>query len=167
MLMSLATENLKMTNTMKAEKKYEAGSTTPMGSDMSKLLKQYGRGPIQFTGVEDSLYERHLVFDNVIELTTIGARERFEAIARSVRDVLSQRWVYTEKTYERENAKRVYYLSMEFLIGRSLANNVTNLLLDPIVNDLVKRENLDWYELLEQEPDAGLGNVGLGRLAAC
>src|SRR5262245_15959561 len=157
----------KMSNAIKAEKQYEAGSATSMGYDMSKLREQYGSGPVQFTGEEDSLYKRHLVFDNVMEVTTIGARERFEAIARSVRDVRSQRWVATEKTYERENAKRVYYLSMEFLIGRSLANNVTNLLLDPIVNELVKRENLDWYELLEQEPDAGLGNGGLGRLAAC
>jgi glycogen phosphorylase len=134
---------------------------------MKKLLEQYGCGPVQFTGTNDALYERHLVFDNVMEVTTIGTRERFEAVARSVRDVLSQRWVRTEKTYERENAKRVYYLSMEFLIGRSLANNVTNLLLDPIVNEVVKQKNLDWYELLEQEPDAGLGNGGLGRLAAC
>src|SRR4029453_12891138 len=102
-----------------------------------------------------------------MEELRIGARERFEAIARSVRDVLSQRWVRTEQTYQRENRKRVYYLSMEFLIGRSLANNVTNLLLDPILNEVLERENLDWYELLEQEPDAGLGNGGLGRLAAC
>ncbi|HYT92948.1 MAG TPA: glycogen/starch/alpha-glucan phosphorylase, partial [Gemmataceae bacterium] len=63
--------------------------------------------------------------------------------------------------------KRVYYLSMEFLIGRSLANNVTNLLLDPVVKQAVKQKNLDWLGLLEQEPDAGLGNGGLGRLAAC
>src|ERR1700751_4004095 len=56
---------------------------------------------------------------------------------------------------------------MEFLIGRSLANNVTNLLLDPIAKEVVKQKNLDWFELLEQEPDAGLGNGGLGRLAAC
>ena len=130
-------------------------------------IEQYGCGPVQFTGADDALYERHLVFDNVMEATTIGARERFEAIARSVRDILSQRWVHTEKTYERENPKRVYYLSMEFLIGRSLANNVTNLLLDPVAKEVVKRENLDWFELLEQEPDAGLGNGGLGRLAAC
>jgi len=75
--------------------------------------------------------------------------------------------VYTEKTYERENPKRVYYLSMEFLIGRSLANNVTNLLLDDLTKEAVKQKNLDWFELLEQEPDAGLGNGGLGRLAAC
>ncbi len=156
-----------MTKVMKAERQNKSGPATSKEYDMTKLLEQYGRGPIQFTGEEDSLYKRHLVFDNVMEITTIGARERFEAIARSVRDVLSQRWVATEKTYERENTKRVYYLSMEFLIGRSLANNITNLLLDPIVNEVVRRDNIDWYELLEQEPDAGLGNGGLGRLAAC
>ena len=153
---------------MKAEKqKKSVSAASTKSDDMKKLLEQYGCGPVQFTGTNDALYERHLVFDNVMEVTTIGTRDRFEAVARSVRDVLSQRWVRTEKTYERENAKRVYYLSMEFLIGRSLANNVTNLLLDPIVNEVVKQKNLDWYELLEQEPDAGLGNGGLGRLAAC
>jgi starch phosphorylase len=153
---------------MKAERqKKSVSAASTKSDDMKKLLEQYGCGPVQFTGTNDALYERHLVFDNVMEVTTIGTRERFEAVARSVRDVLSQRWVRTEKTYERENAKRVYYLSMEFLIGRSLANNVTNLLLDPIVNEVVKQKNLDWYELLEQEPDAGLGNGGLGRLAAC
>ena len=85
----------------------------------------------------------------------------------SVRDVLSQRWVRTEKTYERQNPKRVYYLSMEFLIGRSLANNVMNLLLDREVQRVVADKGLDWLGVLEQEPDAGLGNGGLGRLAAC
>jgi len=151
---------------MKAEKQNKSGSATSTGPDISKLIEQYG-GPVQFTGADEALYERHLVFDNVMEETTIGSRERFEALARSVRDVLSQRWVRTETTYQRENAKRVYYLSMEFLIGRSLANNVTNLLLDDFTKEAVKQKNLDWYELLEQEPDAGLGNGGLGRLAAC
>src|SRR5262249_41471537 len=79
----------------------------------------------------------------------------------------SQRWVRTEQTYERLNPKRVYYLSMEFLIGRSLTNNITNMLLGPFVSDAVKERSLDWIALLEQEPDAGLGNGGLGRLAAC
>ena len=73
----------------------------------------------------------------------------------------------TEQTYERENPKRVYYLSMEFLIGRSLANNILNLLLDPVVKRAAADKGLDWLGLLEQEPDAGLGNGGLGRLAAC
>jgi len=131
------------------------------------LLAQYGCGPVRFAGSADGLYERHLVFDSVLPPADAGPRERFEAFARSVRDVLSQRWVRTEQTYERENPKRVYYLSMEFLIGRSLANNVMNLLLDPIAREVVAQHHLDWLALLEQEPDAGLGNGGLGRLAAC
>src|SRR5262249_14444835 len=131
------------------------------------LIEQYGSGPVHLTGSSDALYERHLVFDNVMEEVTITARERFEAVAHSVRDVLSQRWVATEETYKRENPKRVYYLSMEFLIGRSLANNVTNLLLSEYTKEAVKEKKLDWFELLDQEPDAGLGNGGLGRLAAC
>jgi len=134
---------------------------------MPDLLEQYGCGPIHFSGTNDALYERHLLFDDVIAPVAAGPRERFEAAARSVRDVLSQRWVLTEDTYNRENPKRVYYLSMEFLIGRSLANNITNLLLWPFVDRAVEQKQLDRLALLEQEPDAGLGNGGLGRLAAC
>src|SRR5678815_3597840 len=102
-------------------------SPRPTGSnELSKLIEQYGCGTVQFTGTNDALYERHLVFDNVVDAAAIGARERFEAIARSVRDVLSQRWIRTEETYDRKDPKRVYYLSMEFLIGRSLANNAVS-----------------------------------------
>src|SRR5208337_4975260 len=131
------------------------------------LLEQYGCGPIQFSGSHDALYERHLLFDDVIPPNAAGPRERFDAAARSIRDILSQRWVRTDSTYDREDPKRVYYLSMEFLIGRSLTNNVINLLLDPLVKRAAEQQNLDWLDLVEQEPDAGLGNGGLGRLAAC
>ena len=133
----------------------------------AELLDQYGCGPIQFSGSPNASYQRHLVFDNVIALHAAGPRERFEALARSVRDVLSQRWVRTEEHYTRQNPKRVYYLSMEYLIGRSLANNTTNLMLDPLVKQAAKKEHADPLEILQQEPDAGLGNGGLGRLAAC
>ena len=133
----------------------------------SRLLDQYGSGPIHFAGTNTGLYERHLLFDNVIDLAGADARDRFEAFARSVRDILSQRWTLTQNTYERKNPKRLYYMSMEFLIGRSLANNLTNLLLNPLANEAVRQESLNWTELLEQEPDAALGNGGLGRLAAC
>jgi len=140
---------------------------SPGSQDISKLLDQYGCGPVQFAGTGNAFYERHLLFDNVIDLAASTPRDRFEALARSVRDVLSQRWVLTEKTYESCNPKRLYYLSMEFLIGRSLANNVINLLLDPLIKVSIQHKNLGWIDLLEQEPDAGLGNGGLGRLAAC
>src|SRR6266403_1843717 len=136
-------------------------------SKASELLEQYGCGPIPFVGTENAFYERHLVFDRVIDPKVASARERFEAFSSSIRDILAQRWVLTKTTYERENAKRIYYLSMEFLLGRSLANNVTNLMLDPLVQQAVKEKGIDWLELVEQEPDAGLGNGGLGRLAAC
>lgn len=151
---------------MKKQEKIGSAASAP-SAELMKLLEQYGCGPVPFTGTNDALYERHLTFDNVRAETRIGTRERFEAVAHSVRDLLSQRWVRTEETYLKENPKRVYYLSMEFLIGRSLTNNITNLLLDPIMGEVAQQQNLDWYEVLEQEPDAGLGNGGLGRLAAC
>jgi starch phosphorylase len=108
-----------------------------------------------------------LLFDSGVDLAAATARDRFEALARSVRDLLSQRWLLTEKTYGERNPKRLYYLSMEFLIGRSLANNVTNLLLAPLTDQFTQDKKLNLIEILEQEPDAGLGNGGLGRLAAC
>jgi glycogen phosphorylase len=149
----------------------KSGKTTTNSTQLDNvteiLRKQYNCGLVPFVGTDNALYERHFVFDNVLDLESGGPRERFEAFARSVRDILSQRWVLTEKTYQLKNPKRVYYLSMEFLIGRSLANNVMNLMLDPLVRQAIKQKNLDWLELTEQEPDAGLGNGGLGRLAAC
>jgi glycogen phosphorylase len=133
----------------------------------STPLEQYGYGRFRFSGDEDALYERHLLFDDVIAPSTAGAREQFEAAARSARDILSQRWIQTESTHDRENPKRIYYLSMEFLIGRSLTNNITNLLIDSFVKQAAAQKNLDWLGIIEREPDAGLGNGGLGRLAAC
>jgi starch phosphorylase len=132
-----------------------------------KLIAKYGCGPVHFSGTDEALYERHLLFDSGVDLAAATSRDRFEALARSVRDILSQRWLLTEKTYEQRNPKRLYYLSMEFLIGRSLANNVTNLLLAPLTDQFIEDKKLNLLEIFEQEPDAGLGNGGLGRLAAC
>jgi len=133
---------------------------------LESLRRQYG-GRIELTGNADALYERHLLFDNVIDPAATTPREHYEAVAHSVRDVLSQRWIRTEQTYAQLNPKRIYYLSMEFLIGRSLTNNITNLMLSPIWSEAVRRSSMDWLGLIEEEPDAGLGNGGLGRLAAC
>ncbi|HEV8412111.1 MAG TPA: glycogen/starch/alpha-glucan phosphorylase [Bryobacteraceae bacterium] len=144
-----------------------APSVSAGSPSVSKLLQQYGCGPVRIEGTDNALYERHLLFDNAIDIGAATSRDRFEAFARSVRDILSQRWVLTEKTYELKNPKRLYYLSMEFLIGRSLANNVSNLLLVEAAKDAIQHKHLDWIDLLEQEPDAALGNGGLGRLAAC
>jgi glycogen phosphorylase len=139
-------------------------ATSPDALEM--LRRQYG-GRIELTGDADALYERHLLFDNVTAPETTSPREHYEAVAHSVRDVLSQRWIRTEQTYAQVDPKRVYYLSMEFLIGRSLTNNITNLLLGPLWTAAARERSLDFLGLLEKEPDAGLGNGGLGRLAAC
>jgi starch phosphorylase len=128
-------------------------------------LAEYG--PVRFHSDPNALYERHLVFDYAIDPTLASPRERYEAVARSLRDVLALRWLRTKKSHYKVNPKRAYYLSMEFLIGRSLASNVSNLLLDPAMLSVCREKNIDWFELLDQEPDAGLGNGGLGRLAAC
>ena len=137
-------------------------STPPANS-----LDRFNCGPVTFSGGSDALYERHLTFDQVAPIAAATPRAKFEAVARSIRDLLSQRWIKTEQTYQMRNAKRVYYLSLEFLMGRSLANNITNLLLDPAWSELCKKHTIDPLEIIEQEPDAGLGNGGLGRLAAC
>src|SRR5881394_2079474 len=131
------------------------------------LLNRYNCGPVKFAGSDNALYERHLTFDHVLPVQAATLRDKFEAVARSLRDVLSQRWLKTEQTYRERNAKRVYYLSLEFLMGRALANNITNLMLDPVFGQFCQSHKIDPLEIVEQEPDAGLGNGGLGRLAAC
>ena len=86
----------------------------------SKLLRHYGCGLVAFTGADDALYERRLLFDHVIDPKSAKPREQFEAVSWAIRDVLSQRWLKTLQHHDRSNPKQVYYLSMEFLIGRSL-----------------------------------------------
>src|SRR5262249_43450837 len=99
-----------------ATKKRAAPRTSKASDGLGKLLRQYGCGPVEFTGSDNALYERHLALDHAVKLAAAGHREQFAAFARSMRDILTQRWVLTEDTYESENAKRVYYMSMEFLI---------------------------------------------------
>src|SRR5690242_18777362 len=137
--------------------------------DISKLRQQFESGSLRFTDGQDfDSYDRHLVFDHVVSEQEASQRDRFEAVASSLRDLLTQRWLLTQQTHDRENPKRVYYLSMEFLIGRSLVNNIINLGVEGYVRaDLQSDPLQDWKQVVESEPDAGLGNGGLGRLAAC
>src|ERR1700687_1866735 len=125
-----------------------APRTATASEAAAALRRQNASGPGELAGGADALYDRHLLFDNVADPAATSPRQRYEALARSVRDLLSQRWGRTEQTYERENPKRVYYLSMEFLIGRSLSNNTMNLLLSPLVSEAVMQTSLDWLGLL-------------------
>ena len=138
-----------------------------MNVSLDALRKQYGCGELQFAGTLDALYDRHLIFDRVVDPKRADLRDQWEAAAHALRDWISQRWIKTEDTYAQKNPKRVYYLSMEFLLGRSLANNVVNALLTPLALEGLRQKGLQWQALTDMEPDAGLGNGGLGRLAAC
>src|SRR5262245_53671912 len=114
------------------------------------------QGEVRFAenGKNDA-YDRHLIFDHVVSVEQASQRERFEAVARSLRDLLTERWLLTQETYDRENPKRVYYLSMEFLMGRALVNNIINLGVEQYVrSDLQSDPRHDWKEVIETEPDA-------------
>lgn len=111
--------------------------------------------------------QRHLERNQLIAPDAADTRDWFEALAGALRDLIGESWLVTEQTYARKRPKRVYYLSIEYLPGRSLQTNLTNLRILPQVREILERRNVRLEQLLETEPDAGLGNGGLGRLAAC
>lgn len=98
---------------------------------------------------------------------TATDRDKFLAFAYSVRDRIIEDWIQTQAHYHDANVKRVYYLSLEFLIGRLLGNNVINMRMEPLCREAMEYYGLDWQFFRDFEVDAGLGNGGLGRLAAC
>jgi starch phosphorylase len=118
-------------------------------------------------GKDDEWAERYLLCHHLVDPRQAKPRQRFEAVAAFVRDLVAHRWVKTREARENADPKRVYYLSMEFLIGRTLSNNLINLAATPAVARALDKAGWNLNELLEEEPDAGLGNGGLGRLAAC
>ena len=114
---------------------------------------------------EDFLW--HLRYSLAKGETRATERDEYTAFANAVRDRIVERWISTQEEYARQNTKRVYYMSLEFLIGRLLGNNVINLKADQLCRDALKEYGVDWNNLRDYEMDAGLGNGGLGRLAAC
>ncbi len=101
------------------------------------------------------------------DLYTATTRDWFNVAAYVVRDRLVERWMETMRTYYEQDAKRVYYLSLEFLIGRTLTNSLLNMGIHDPFREALLEIGLDMETIREQEPDAALGNGGLGRLAAC
>jgi len=127
-------------------------------------------------GIEDLKISKKAFIDSFyLHLHHTLARDRYEAadyekflaIAYAVRDRLIDRWIKTQQTYYKQNVKRIYYLSLEFLMGRSFGNAVLNIDVEKEVSDALSELGLNLEELRDMERDAGLGNGGLGRLAAC
>src|SRR5262249_3948474 len=136
--------------------------TAAAGSALERRLDRLG-----LTGKEDAWLDRYLLCEHLVDPLSARPRLRSGADARFTRAWTAQRGVRTRQARAIANPKRIYYLSMEFLIGRTLNNNIMNLAAAPLVQRAMQREGWELPELLEEEPDAGLGNGGLGRLAAC
>ncbi|MBQ9119023.1 MAG: glycogen/starch/alpha-glucan phosphorylase [Lachnospiraceae bacterium] len=101
------------------------------------------------------------------EIEEASKQQIFQAVAYAVKDYIVDQWIATHKQYEEQDVKTVYYLSMEFLMGRALGNNIINLCADKEIREALNELGLDLNVIEDQEPDAALGNGGLGRLAAC
>uniref|UniRef100_A0AAX7TG57 Alpha-1,4 glucan phosphorylase n=1 Tax=Astatotilapia calliptera TaxID=8154 RepID=A0AAX7TG57_ASTCA len=112
-------------------------------------------------------FNRHLHFTLVKDRNIATPRDYYFALAHTVRDHLVGRWIRTQQFYYEVDPKRVYYLSLEFYMGRTLQNTMINLGLQNACDEAIYQLGLDMEELEEMEEDAGLGNGGLGRLAAC
>ncbi|MEM6789343.1 MAG: glycogen/starch/alpha-glucan phosphorylase [Myxococcota bacterium] len=123
------------------------------------------------TGMSPESLERavldHLRFTRSKVLETATSLDVYFALAYTVRDRLMERWMATKRAYQDQNPKRVYYLSAEFLMGRFMHSNLLNLGLYDFAAEQLRRYDLELSEVLEHETDPGLGNGGLGRLAAC
>ena len=112
-------------------------------------------------------FVNHLEYSLAKDEYSATKRDFFKSLALSVRDRLIERWIETQQTYYREGAKRIYYLSMEFLLGRLLGDAISNLGLSRNINEAITDLGYEPEELMNLESDAALGNGGLGRLAAC
>lgn len=109
----------------------------------------------------------HLILDFAKDMYSATTRDKFNAVVLSVRERLAERWINTQQRYYQVDAKRIYYLSLEFLLGRVLRNYILNLDLLSEYERSAEILGLTFKEITEHEWDAGLGNGGLGRLAAC
>lgn len=130
----------------------DGASSDIVGMDVCSLIESFGF---------------HLNCTLAKDQYTATDQDKYYALALAVRDRLIDRWLKTQQTYHTKNVKRVAYLSLEFMIGRMMSNNVINLMLEEPVRQAMEQLDLDWRIIKNSEVDAALGNGGLGRLAAC
>ena len=124
----------------------------PLGLDAASIVSDFRNNFSRTLGREES---------------RLAAYQVYTSLAVVLRDRLVERWKNTQHAYHEQDCKRAYYLSLEFLMGRAMGNAMLNLDIDPATSDAMRKLGLDLEEIADQEHDAGLGNGGLGRLAAC
>uniref|UniRef100_W5LLT1 Alpha-1,4 glucan phosphorylase n=1 Tax=Astyanax mexicanus TaxID=7994 RepID=W5LLT1_ASTMX len=135
--------------------------------DRRKQISVKGLAGVENVADLKTNFNRHLHFTLVKDRNVATKRDYYFALANTVRDHLVGRWIRTQQHYYEKDPKRVYYLSLEFYMGRTLQNTMVNLALENACDEAVYQLGLDMEELEDIEEDAGLGNGGLGRLAAC
>ncbi|KAI6187272.1 Alpha-1,4 glucan phosphorylase [Aphelenchoides besseyi] len=140
-----------------------------MTTDPERLKQISVRGIAQVENVANikKTLNRHLHFSQIKDRNVATSRDYFFALSETVRDHLVSRWIRTQQYYYEHDPKRVYYLSLEYYMGRTLTNTMLNLSMQATIDEALYQLGLDLEELEELEEDAGLGNGGLGRLAAC
>uniref|UniRef100_A0A8C5G6G7 Alpha-1,4 glucan phosphorylase n=1 Tax=Gouania willdenowi TaxID=441366 RepID=A0A8C5G6G7_GOUWI len=135
--------------------------------DKKKQISVRGLAGVENVADLKTNFNRHLHFTLVKDRNVATKRDYYFALANTVRDHLVGRWIRTQQHYYEKDPKRVYYLSLEFYMGRTLQNTMVNLALENACDEATYQLGLDMEELQDIEEDAGLGNGGLGRLAAC
>ncbi len=154
----------KITETTKATEVEEAVSsqeTIPQQEEPQEEKAQFDKELFK----RSVLYNILTMYRKTLEEAT--PQQIFQAASYSIKDRVIGNWMTTQKAYEKEDPKTVYYMSMEFLMGRALGNNMINLGAYQGVKEVLEELGVDINVIEDQEPDAALGNGGLGRLAAC
>ncbi|XP_077962843.1 glycogen phosphorylase, muscle form [Gasterosteus aculeatus] len=135
--------------------------------DRKKQISVRGLAGVENISALKQDFNRHLHFTLVKDRNVATRRDYYFALAHTVREHLIGRWIRTQQHYYEKDPKRVYYISLEFYMGRTLQNTMVNLALENACDEAMYQLGLDMEELEDMEEDAGLGNGGLGRLAAC
>ncbi|MGC9312955.1 MAG: glycogen/starch/alpha-glucan phosphorylase [Sediminispirochaetaceae bacterium] len=143
------------------EKPLPAGKNA--GGSPGIVSSRYGQDPSSICWG----FAEHLKYTLAADKYNATRRDKFMALAYTIRDRIMHQWMKTRQTHHEKDVKRIYYLSMEFLMGRAMGNNIINMQLKDEVDDALMELGYRYEELADQEVDAGLGNGGLGRLAAC
>jgi len=138
-----------------------------MDAEKRKQISVRGIANVENVAEMKKGFNRHLHYTLVKDRNVANNNDYYQALAHTVRDHLVSRWIRTQQYYYQTDPKRVYYLSLEYYIGRTLTNTMLNIGIQNACDELIYQIGLDLESIEEEELDAGLGNGGLGRLAAC
>ncbi len=148
-------------NNSKSAENYK--STDKRNTGEKSLTSRQGGDPASFFAG----FDEHLRFSLAVDPESASRYDMYNALVLTIRDRLIDRWVKTKKLQDKAESKQLYYMSIEYLMGRAIGNNVINLGYENVLKEAMEKNGIPWKELRALEMDEGLGNGGLGRLAAC